>query len=89
MQMATQSKSVKFNISPAIGNISGEYIVPAKPSAILTLAHGAGAGMNHAFMVNLANSLAEADVATLRFNFPFIENKKIQTRHSSRSTSDD
>jgi predicted alpha/beta-hydrolase family hydrolase len=42
----------------------------------MTLAHGAGAGMNHSFMVKLAGSLAEARIATLRFNFPFTENKK-------------
>lgn len=42
----------------------------------MTLAHGAGAGMNHSFMVALAQALAEVEIATLRFNFPFAENKK-------------
>ena len=42
----------------------------------MTLAHGAGAGMNHSFMVALAQALAEKDIATLRFNFAFTENKK-------------
>lgn len=40
------------------------------------MAHGAGAGMHHSFMVTLAQSLAEEGIATLRFNFPFMENKK-------------
>jgi uncharacterized protein len=40
------------------------------------LAHGAGAGMNHSFMVALSNRLAELEVGSLRFNFPFIEQKK-------------
>ncbi len=42
----------------------------------MVLAHGAGAGMNHSFMVTLAQSLAEEGIVTLRFNFPFTENKK-------------
>lgn len=42
----------------------------------MTLAHGAGAGMNHPFMVTLANAVAEVGIATLRFNFAFMENKK-------------
>ena len=42
----------------------------------MVLAHGAGAGMHHSFMVTLAQLLAEDEIATLRFNFPFTENKK-------------
>jgi predicted alpha/beta-hydrolase family hydrolase len=42
----------------------------------MTLAHGAGAGMQHEFMVTIAELLAERDISTLRFNFPFMENKK-------------
>ncbi|HEY4209175.1 MAG TPA: alpha/beta family hydrolase, partial [Puia sp.] len=38
--------------------------------------HGAGAGMDHIFMTTLSSALAGAGIATLRFNFPFSENKK-------------
>jgi len=51
-------------------------MVPNKPICILTLAHGAGAGMDHLFMETLAEALLKAGIATLRFNFPFMENKK-------------
>jgi len=42
----------------------------------MTLAHGAGAGMHHSFMVTLAQLLSEQFISTMRFNFPFAENKK-------------
>lgn len=43
---------------------------------MMKLVHAAGAGMGHPFMVTLVNSLADVGIATLLFNFPFIENKK-------------
>lgn len=69
-------QSFSLEISPTVGAVSAEYVVPANANCIMTLAHGAGAGMFHPFMVTLAASLAKAGIATLRFNFPFIENKK-------------
>jgi predicted alpha/beta-hydrolase family hydrolase len=39
----------------------------------LVLAHGAGAGMEHAHMQSLADAFARRGIATLRFNFPFID----------------
>lgn len=69
-------KSISFKVSSAIGPVSGEYTTPDKTICVITLAHGAGAGMHHPFMTTLATSLAENGMATLRFNFPFTENKK-------------
>jgi predicted alpha/beta-hydrolase family hydrolase len=63
-------------VSPAIGKVSAAYIGSPKSKCIMTLAHGAGAGMNHVFMTTLAELLGEAGIATLRFNFPFMEQKK-------------
>src|SRR5688572_22517935 len=71
-----QKKSVKILVSKEIGKVSGISITPAKPKSVLTLAHGAGAGMEHSFMETLASRLAEEGIATVRFNFPFMENKK-------------
>lgn len=69
-------KNVMLDVSPSAGKVSAEYIVPDDATHILTLAHGAGAGMNHSFMMALAKNLAASGVASLRFNFPFIEQKK-------------
>lgn len=46
---------------------------PAAPKAAFVLAHGAGAGMTHSFMEDLAQGLAARGIATLRFNFAFVE----------------
>jgi predicted alpha/beta-hydrolase family hydrolase len=70
------TKSISLQVSASIGKVSAECIAPATSKCIITLAHGAGAGMNHSFMVTLANALADVDIATLRYNFPFAENKK-------------
>ena len=71
------TRSLSLNISPAIGAVTAGYVLPKGTSrCIMTLAHGAGAGMDHIFMTTLAASLADAGIATLRFNFPFSEHKK-------------
>lgn len=72
------TKSFKINVSSAIGKVSAKYITPDKPKCIFTLAHGAGANMEHSFMETLAESLSKVGIATLRFNFPFTENKKFR-----------
>lgn len=70
------TQSFKLEVSPLVGVVSAKYIVPDKPICIFTLAHGAGAGMDHSFMETLADALSKVGIATLRFNFPFAENKK-------------
>jgi predicted alpha/beta-hydrolase family hydrolase len=71
-----KTKSLSLKVSPAIGSVSIECFIPEKSKCIITIAHGAGANMNHSFMVTLSQLLAEAGIATMRFNFPFMENKK-------------
>jgi uncharacterized protein len=70
------TRAFSLIVSDSIGLVSAEYIVPAKGYCMITLAHGAGAGMNHPFMTALAKLLAEQGIGTLRFNFPFMEHKK-------------
>jgi uncharacterized protein len=61
---------------PGAGEVSAILARPAEARWLLVLGHGAGAGMNHPFMESLANELAEADVATLRYQFPYMENRR-------------
>ena len=54
-------------------SVSIAYEAPEAPWAALALAHGAGAAMNHPFLVGFAAALRAEGVATLRFNFPYSE----------------
>lgn len=76
MIQKTKTKSFKIKVSPEIGAVSAISIVPAKPIAVISMAHGAGAGMKHPFMESLANALSGVGIASIRFNFPFMENQK-------------
>lgn len=67
---------MKIKVSDKIGSVSIEIVKPAKPIAVIVLAHGAGAGMQHPFMQQLCVELKNFSMATVRFNFPFTENKK-------------
>ena len=67
---------MKIKVSDKIGSVSAELTAPENPKSILVLAHGAGAGMTHTFMKSLSEELSLRSIASLRFNFPFIENKK-------------
>jgi predicted alpha/beta-hydrolase family hydrolase len=58
------------------GEVSALLLRPAKAQWLLILAHGAGAGMHHPFMQKLAGELAGANIATLRFQFPYMEQRR-------------
>ncbi len=53
--------------------VSGLLDVPLRARACYVLAHGAGAGMTHPFMAAVAAGLGERGVATLRYQFPYME----------------
>src|SRR6266853_5866280 len=55
------------------GDVSALLMRPGDARWMLVLAHGAGAGMRHAFMEVLAEELARVGVATLRYQFPYLE----------------
>jgi hypothetical protein len=55
--------------------VSGLLDRPRDARACLVLAHGAGAGMTHPFLAAVAAGLGERGIATLRYNFPYMERR--------------
>lgn len=53
--------------------VSALWLQPAQPRATYAFAHGAGAGMHHSFMAALSEALLANSVATLRYQFPYME----------------
>jgi uncharacterized protein len=54
-------------------SISTLLDLPQDPHACLVLAHGAGAGMHHAFLAEVASELSTLGIATLRYQFPYMD----------------
>jgi len=55
------------------GAVSALFLAPDGARACYVLAHGAGAGMTHPFMAAVADGLAQRGIATLRYQFPYME----------------
>ena len=68
----TTMKQLEIAVDNA-GSVSALLIRPADARACFVFAHGAGAGMTHAAMEATAQGLAERGVATLRYQFPYME----------------
>jgi predicted alpha/beta-hydrolase family hydrolase len=68
-----KAKETEFTVGEKIGKVSALLILPQGAKALLVLAHGAGAGMRHRFMEDVAQKLADRSVATLRYQFPYME----------------
>src|SRR5436309_16019979 len=74
----TMSPSDAEPVTIAVGettHVSGLLQAPAEPRACFVLAHGAGAGMAHPFMAGVAAGLAERRIASLRYQFPYMERR--------------
>jgi predicted alpha/beta-hydrolase family hydrolase len=55
------------------GSVSALLLRPAAPRACFVFAHGAGAGMTHSFMEAFASGLCERGIASMRYQFPYME----------------
>ncbi len=70
--MADESEH-RVPVNDQAGEVSAVLRRPAGADRLLVLAHGAGAGMRHAFMESIAERLADRRVATFRYQFPYME----------------
>jgi hypothetical protein len=71
-----QTKDLRLSVENGRWEVSAVLLMPAGPRHLLVLAHGAGAGMNHPFMEEIARELAAVNVATLRYQFPYMEARR-------------
>jgi len=63
----------KFTATTVKGEVSALLIRPAKATHVLVLGHGASTNMRHATLVAIAEALAEQNISTFRYNFPYSE----------------
>jgi predicted alpha/beta-hydrolase family hydrolase len=69
------TENTRFAV-PDAGEVSAILLRPQNAESLLVLGHGAGAGMNHPFMTALANELTAQRVATFRYQFPYMEQRR-------------
>jgi predicted alpha/beta-hydrolase family hydrolase len=72
MPKSRPTRAVTITVDDA-QRVSGLLQVPHGARVCYVLAHGAGAGMSHPFMAAVANGLAERGIATMRYQFPYME----------------
>jgi predicted alpha/beta-hydrolase family hydrolase len=69
------SRELRIDL-PDGDEISALFDRPATPHSLLVLAHGAGAGMTHPYLEALSGELNSAGIATLRYQFPYMEKRR-------------
>jgi len=72
-------ESTPTSIRVGSDRVSGLLIAPPDSWVLYVLAHGAGAGMRHSFLERIAQELARRGVATLRYQFPYMDVGKSRT----------
>jgi predicted alpha/beta-hydrolase family hydrolase len=71
-----QSKELRFPVGETLGDVSALFVRPTDARVLYVLAHGAGAGMRHPFLERMTAVFAERGVATLRYQFPYMEKQQ-------------
>ena len=72
ISVGMQVAPLRIEVDPTHA-VSALLLAPPRPIACYVMAHGAGAGMTHAFMAAAADGLAACGIATLRYQFPYME----------------
>src|SRR5580658_3733654 len=70
----TTRASLSITVSSSMA-VSAIATIPKTASACLVFAHGAGAGMDHPYIVAVCEGLAARKMATLRYQFPYMEKR--------------
>src|ERR1700719_2557295 len=73
---AHKTKELKFLATPEKGEVSALLVRPADATHLLVLGHGASTNMRHTTLQTIAERMAEAGIATFRYNFPYMEHGK-------------
>jgi uncharacterized protein len=71
--MAHRAKEMKFLATPEKGEVSALLVRPGTASHLLVLGHGASTNMRHATLQTIGERMADAGIATFRYNFPYME----------------
>ncbi len=74
--MPHSASELKFLATPEKGEVSALLLRPRNATHLLVLGHGASTHMRHATLQSIADSLAEKAIATMRYNFPYMEHGK-------------
>jgi predicted alpha/beta-hydrolase family hydrolase len=74
MRVTMEPKTI--HVSASIGDVEAVLVRPDDAKWVLVLAHGAGAGMHHPFMERLASEFADCGVATFRYQFPYMQQRR-------------
>lgn len=75
MSATPTTREIVFDAGGRSGEVAGLLWMPSRASHLLVFAHGAGAGMRHPFMDAAASVLGAHGIATLRYQFPYMQMK--------------